>query len=239
MKINGKKAQTGIRGVKVTRSYLSHELTYSNGSKEQARILTVRMNQDQAMRLRKECVELMKANKLPTPEGTHLLSFKNAKTYLDRDAKTLTNVIGPDGKPMYDLTIKIKHYTNKFGQEVSAAERVGQIQIYNTDNTPVRLEDEAGQELSGYTIDLNVTLAIYSSPKKDGSGGTENGVTCYLNQIRIDSRPVRGFMEFDGLDDMSHGFSDDPDGIPFPDEDDIPPTGESVPELDLPFEIRD
>lgn len=224
-----------IRNAKVTRSYLSHELAYGNGQKEKARLFTVRLTYDQTMEIRKTCANLMKEQGVAVQKDTHLLSFRPAKTYANRDTKELTPVLGTDGKPMFDLTLKVKGFTDRSGADVSASEAVKRVEFYNGDNTRTSLENEQGGEISGYTVDVNISAKMYSSPKKDGSGEVEYGVTAYVNQIRITNRPVRGFMEFEGVDDLSHGFVENAD-------EDIAPAEEisdDVPELDLPFAIED
>ena len=221
-----------LRGVRVTRSYLTHELSFGPGKgTDPNRSITVRLSEDQAKQAQMVALDILKANGITYAKGMHIFSLKPAMTYpegAERVKDNLVPYVGPDGKRAYDLTIKIKPYNGPNGT-VSAAQRVDQIQVYNSDNTPAKISEEPGGELTGYTVDLNLMASLYYAP-----GTNQPGVTAYLNQIRITNRPVRGFQEFAGVDEP-HGFDEGYDDIPV-----APAEEEAVevnPELELPFPI--
>lgn len=224
-----------IRNVKVVRSYLMHDKVYGDGAKDPARMIVVRLDHGQAVRIIKECKALLATNNIAFENDMHILSIKPARTYVDRTTKELTDVIGPDGKKMYDLTFKIKAAPDAQGRMVSAEDRVKRIGMYNTDNSQVDITQEPGGELVGDTVHINGVIQIYKSPK-DG----KYGVTSYLNQIMILNRPVRGFR-FDEDDEAQgfaagNGFDNGFEDESFDSE--AVPTGEGdVPNLDLPFPI--
>lgn len=224
-----------IRNVKVVRSYLMHDKVYGDGAKDPARMLVVRLDHGQASRIVKECKNLLTVNNITVEKDMHILSIKPARTYADRATKELTDVIGPDGKKMYDLTFKVKAAPDAQGHMVSAEDRVKRIGIYNTDNSQVDITQEPGGELVGDTVHINGVIQIYKSPK-DG----KYGITSYLNQIMILNRPVRGFR-FDE-DDEAQGFTASNsfgDGFDDSIESDTASADGDVPNLDLPFPIDD
>ncbi len=230
----------GVRNVWVKESFLSHEKVYAPGKTDPNRLLTVRCTYDQCLEVRKVLGKFMKDQGFPVNDRTHILSWKPARRYGEgeKSKDNLVPVNDENGKPMFDLTFKIKP-VNSPEVTYTAQQNAERIRYYDESSNKISLSDLPAGELSGCFIDINFAAAIYKSPT-DGT----YGVTGYINQIRVVRRPQdRGFMAIDGLDDENafpqDQFNDIPD-IPMEDEGPISeaPNG-AVTDMDLPFPIDD